>query len=158
MKSLVPVLALPLLLAACNVDTKTPVDGDEKVAMKADASGNVSFDMPFAKGQLKLPAGMMNEGDVDIDGVKMMPGSKMSGFSMNAGEGKQDTVNLTFTAPRPPAEVQRYFADEFGKQGARATAGGDTLQGTTKDGTAFTMRFAAAGTGTNGTIELLSKP
>ena len=66
-------LLLVPLLAACNVHSKNPADGDENVSIHADDSGHVSFNLPIAQGQVKLPEGMMNHGDVDIDGVKLMP-------------------------------------------------------------------------------------
>ena len=65
-------LALPLL-AACDVHSKKPADGDENVTIQADESGHIAFNLPFAEGQVKVPAGMMHSGDVDIDGVKLMP-------------------------------------------------------------------------------------
>ena len=151
------VLALPLLLAGCDVETRNPAQGDNKVSLNADASGNVAFDFPFAEGRIKLPAGMMENSDFDLDGVKLMPGAKMTGFRVDADNGPAK-VDLSFTAPLPPAEARNYFVQQFEEKGVSAAAAGDSISGTSKDGTAFVIRFAGADGGTtNGTIELRPK-
>ena len=76
-------LLLPLL-AGCNFHSKNSARDDDNVSINADASGNISFDVPFAKGQVKVPAGFMHKGDVDIDGVKLMPGSQVTGFNLDS--------------------------------------------------------------------------
>ena len=69
MKSLALLVLLPLV-AGCNVHSKNPDGDSDNVSIHSDEGGNVSFDLPFAKGQVKLPSSFMHEGDVDIDGVK----------------------------------------------------------------------------------------
>ena len=145
-------LALPLL-AACDVHPKKPADGDENVMIQADESGHIAFNLPFAEGQVKVPAGMMHSGDVDIDGVKLMPGSSVTGFNVNAGD-ELTTVNLNFTSPARPDEVRSYFADEFGKKGRQVAVAGDAITGKTKDGSAFVIRVKPAANGSRGTIEI----
>ena len=145
-------LVLPLL-AACDVHSKRPADADENVTIKADESGHVAFNLPFAEGQVKVPAGMMHNGDVDIDGVKLMPGSKMTGFSVFAGD-KGSTVHLAFTSPARPDEVRNYFADQFGKKGRQVALAGDAVTGKTRDGSAFVIRVTPAANGSQGTIEI----
>lgn len=150
-------LAPLLLLAACEADIKTPAAGDERVQMAANADGKVAFNLPFAKGEIKLPTGVMSNADFDIDGVKMMPGGTITGFNLDAGQGNPGKVNFTFTAPASPEQVKTYFIDQFRAQGMEAAMVADVLQGTTKDGSTFRMRFAPQGTGTNGAIELNAK-
>ena len=155
MKRSALLLVLPLL-AACDVHSKKPADGDENVTIKADESGHIAFNMPFAEGQVKVPAGMMHEGDVDIDGVKLMPGSAVTGFNVNAGD-KLTTVHLNFTSPARPDEVRTYFADQFGRKGVQAAMAGDAVTGRTKDGSAFVIRVTPAANGSQGTIEVQDK-
>ncbi len=143
-----------LLLAACKAEVREPAAGDETVQMKADAAGRVAFNLPFAKGEIKLPSGIMSNANFDIDGVKMMPGAELTGFNLDAGEGKPGRVNFTFTAPASPEEVRTYFVDQFKAQGIEAAIAADALQGKTKDGATFLMRFAPQGSGTSGTIQL----
>ena len=93
-------LLLPLL-AGCNFHSKNSARGDDNVSINADAGGNISFDVPFAKGQVKVPAGFMHKGDVDIDGVKLMPGSQVTGFNLDS-HNDVSNVEMAFTAPAPP--------------------------------------------------------
>lgn len=143
-----------LLLGACDAEVRTPAEGDEKVRIAADETGQVKFDLPFAKGGIKLPAAMMSEADLDIDGVKMIPGGKLTGFNVDAGEGSGAKVRLSFTAPVAPAEAQRYFVEGFGKQGVEARAADGVITGKTRKGDDFVMRLAPDGSGTKGTIEI----
>ncbi len=50
-----------LLLAACKAEVREPAAGDETVQMRADADGRVAFNLPFAKGEIKLPTGVIFE-------------------------------------------------------------------------------------------------
>lgn len=141
-----------VLVAGCRAEIRTPENGDESVNIQGDGNGTVSFDLPFAKGQVKLPTGMMSNADFDIDGVKMIPGGKITGFNVDAGGNKDAVVNLKFTAPGTPAEVQKYFLDQFAAKGVTARAEGSGLSGSGKDGERFVFALAPGGDGTDGTI------
>lgn len=145
-------LALPLLLAGCNVHSKDRADGDDNVSIAGDASGNVSFDVPFAKGQLKIPSGFMHEGNVDIDGVKLMPGSQVTNFTINSRDQVSNVV-ISFTSPQSPDEVRAYFVDQFHKHGAEASLSGDAVTGKSKDGNPFTIQVSPSGSGSQGRIQ-----
>ena len=145
-----------VLLAGCNFHSKSPGSGDENVTINADESGNVAFNLPFVNGQVKLPSGFMSNGNFDIDGVKLMPGSQVTGFSVFAAD-KGSTVNMTFTASTSPDQVVSYYNDQFRKQGVEASVAGDSVNGKSKDGSAFTIQVAAAGTGSKGTIVVHEK-
>lgn len=153
MKTIAAIAPL-LLLAACEAEVTTATGNAERVQMAADANGKVAFNLPFAKGEIKLPSGIMSNANFDIDGVKMMPGAEITGFNLDAGGDAPGKVNFTFTAPTTPDAVKNYFLDQFRAQGMEAAMVADALQGTTKDGSTFRMRFAPQDTGTNGTIEL----
>ena len=144
-------LLLVPLLAGCNVSAKNPASGDDNVSIQADNSGHVAFNLPIAQGQVKLPANFMHEGDVDIDGVKLMPGSAMSGFSMDAGD-KKATVNIAFTASASPDQVRAYYLDQFKKQGVEAALAGDAISGRSRDGDAFMIEVTPAPNGSQGKI------
>jgi hypothetical protein len=146
-----------LLLAACDAEVREPAPWDETVQMKADADGRVAFNLPFAKGEVKLPTGVLSNANFDIDGVKMMPGASLTGFNLDAGKDNPGKVNFTFTAPATPEQVKTYFIDQFKAQSVEAAMVADVLQGVTRDGSTFRMRFAPEGTGTSGTIELDAK-
>ncbi len=154
MRSLALLMLVPLM-AGCKVDTKYPKDGDENVMINATENGQVTFNVPFASGQVKLPEGMMKDGEIDIDGVKMIPGGTMSGFNVNAGD-KGATVNLGFKAPASPDDVRAYFLAQFKEKGVEAAATGDSVSGKTKDGNSFVIKVESAGQGSQGTITILS--
>ena len=148
-------LAVPLL-AGCNVHSKNPADGDENVSIHADESGQIAFNLPFAEGHVKVPAMMMHNGNIDIDGVKLMPGSSVTGFSVDAGD-KGANVNMAFTAPASPDEVRTYYADQFKKKNVEVALAGDAITGKTKDGSPFVIRVSPAGNGSQGRIEVQDK-
>jgi hypothetical protein len=149
-------LLLVPLLAGCNVHSKNPASGDDKVSIHADESGNIAFNLPIAEGQVKVPAGFMHNGDVDIDGVKLMPGSSVTGFSMDAHD-HGATVNMSFDAPASPDEVRSYYIDQFRKQGVEVAIAGDAVTGKSKDGSPFVIRVSPAASGSQGKIEIQDK-
>ena len=155
MKYAALMLVLPLL-AACNVEHKDAAKGDDNVQINGDGNGQVSFDLPFAKGEVKIPGMNMDGGDFDIDGVKLMPGSKVSGFTVNAGKG-ESTARISFKAPAGVEETRAYFLDQFKGKGVTASASGDGITGTSKDGDPFAIHLAAADGGTQGSIEVHDK-
>lgn len=144
------------LLAACDAEVTSKQDSAEKVAISGAADGEVKFDLPFAKGSVKLPAAMMKSADFDIDGVKMYPGASVSGFNVDAQDGKA-LVDIAFTAPAAPDAVRGYFLEQFKAKGVDAKADGQGISGTSKDGDLFTMNFAADGAGTKGEIRIDAK-
>jgi len=148
-------LLLPLL-TGCNVHSKNPSNGDENVSIQADGTGKVAFDMPFANGSVKLPESMMAHGNIDIDGVKLMPASSVTGFNLQ-GDDKGSTVNMTFKASAPPDQVRSYYADQFRKQGVEVAVAGDTVSGTSKDGGPFTIQVTPDGSGSQGKIAIQDK-
>ena len=151
------VLLVPLaLLGGCNVHSKNPANDDENVTINADENGSVAFNLPFVKGQVKIPSGFMHNGNFDIDGVKLMPGSQVTGFNVNAQD-EAAVVNMTFTAPAAPDQVRSYFVDQFKKQGIDAALSGDSVSGKSKDGSPFTIQVASADSGSKGTIVIHSK-
>lgn len=149
---------VPLLLAGCNVQAKHESDNnrDDKVTISGGENGNVSFDLPFAKGQVKLPASAMAHGNFDIDGVKMYPGATIDSFHVEANDGGS-VVNIGFKAPASPDKVIGYFADEFRKKGVETSASGGGISGTSKDGDRFVINAQPSGGGTQGSIRIDGK-
>ena len=148
-------LLLPLL-AGCNVHSKNPASGDENVSIQADENGQIAFNLPIVQGQVKVPQAMMHNGNIDIDGVKLMPGSSVTGFNVNAGD-KGATVDMSFTAPASPDEVRSYYADQFRKQGVEVALVGDSVTGRSRDGNPFAIRVSPGPNGSQGRIEVQDK-
>jgi hypothetical protein len=150
-------LMLLPLLAGCNVQSKNPSnDDDDNVSIQADENGQVAFNLPFAKGSVKLPENSIHTGEFDIDGVKMISGGKMTGFHLDSANNVSN-VNMTFTAPQAPDAVRSYFVDQFRKQGVEAALAGDAVTGKSKDGSPFTIKVAQAGSGSQGSIAIQDK-
>ena len=148
-------MTLPLL-AGCNVHSKNPAGGDENVSIRADESGQIAFNLPIAEGRLKVPAGMMHNGNFDIDGVKLMPGTSVTGFSLDAHH-EGAIVNMAFNAPASPDAVRSYFVDQFKEKGVEAALAGDAVTGKSKDGSPFVIRIGPAPNGSAGKIEIQDK-
>lgn len=150
------ILLLVPLLAGCNVHSKNPANSDENVTINADGSGHIAFNLPFVEGQVKIPTSVMHNGSFDIDGVKLMPGSSVTGFSVLAQD-KGATVDMGFSAPASPDQVRSYFLDQFKEKGVEASANGNTVSGKSKDGSPFVIELSPAGGGSTGKIEIRSK-
>ena len=150
------ILVILPLLAGCNVHSKNPADGDDNVSIHADESGNLAFNLPIGEGKLKIPANFMHEGDVDIDGVKLMPGSSLTGFNLDS-HNDVSNVDMSFTSTASPDEVRSYYVDQFKKQGVEAAIAGDAVTGKSKDGSPFTIQVAPAANGSTGKIVIQDK-
>lgn len=149
------ILSLVPLLAACNVHSKNPAAGDENVSIHADESGHIAFNLPIAQGQVKVPAGMMRNGNFDIDGVKLMPGSSVTGFNVNAAH-EGATVDMSFANPASPDAVRAYFLGQFKEQGVQAALAGESVAGKSKDGSPFLIHVSPAPHGSKGIISIQS--
>ena len=143
-----------VVLAGCHAKTKNPANSDGKVAISGDGNGAVSFNLPFAKGQVTLPEGMMTSANFDIDGVKLMPGSKVTGFNINAGDGGA-TVKARFMSPEGVDAVKSYFIREFGAKNVTATVAGNRISGSGRDGETFTIDLSQQGNLTQGDINIV---
>jgi hypothetical protein len=145
-------LTLATLLAGCNSHTKSQA-GDETASINADESGKVDFNLPFVNGSVKLPEGVMHNGEFDIDGVKMIPGGKVTGVSVLAAE-KGSDVDIAFSAPASPDQVRAYFLEQFKQKGATVAKAGDAITGKTRDGSEFKIDVGAAGSGSQAKITI----
>ncbi len=149
------VLLLPLL-SGCNVQSKDVANGDENVTINADESGHIAFNLPFVQGQVKVPTSVMHNGSFDIDGVRLMPGATITGFSVDAAD-EGATVNLGFNAPGSPDATRSYFIDQFKAKDVKASIAGNSVSGTSKDGSPFTIDVQPAPNGSKGTVVIHSK-
>ena len=148
-------LALPLL-AGCNFHSKNPNDSGDNVSIHADESGNIAFNLPIAEGEVKIPSGFMHNGDVDIDGVKLPPGSSVTGFNLDS-HNDVSNVDMSFTASASPDQVRSYYLDKFKNQGVEVALAGDAVTGKSKDGSPFTIQVSPAANGSTGKIVIQDK-
>ena len=146
---LVSIAALPV--AACDVQ-RTSKD-DKTVNINASADGAVSFQVPGVKGNFKLPASMMKHSDMDIDGVKLYPGS-----AVNSVRAEDKVVTIGFISSASVAELKEYYGKKFAEKGVTAAMQGDGFAGKTKDGDDFTLSLVATDKGgTAGTMHIRDK-
>ena len=153
-RSVIFLLVLPFL-AGCNVHSKNS-GGDENVSLSADQNGQVAFNFPFAKGSIKLPASMMHNGEIDLDGVKMPAATSTTGFHMNSVN-HRTVIEMGFTNPQTPDRVRSYFLDAFSKQGVTAKIEWNAVTGTSKDGSPSTIAVTPGPSGSEGHILIHSK-
>ena len=155
-----------MLLAACGQSEKKDQPevsinaGDDQGGVHISAGkdgGRVRIGGEGVDIDMKIPdfVDLDVEGDFDIDGVKLYPGSKVGSVDVNAGEtgGKDKArVEMGFTSPAAPAKAADWMAAEFAKKGVKITRTGDTLAGTDKDGDVFTIDFAPDGATAKGKV------
>ena len=165
-------LGLPvplLLLAACEMKVgkddrdkdmaSVKVGADGNVAITADEGADgVSLSVPGFEGKMKIPGMELGGDDMDIGGLRLYPGSKLSGINITGQkDGANGRVDMRFTSPAAPDKVAAHFA-----AGARAKdftdikiadAGGRTaLTAKNRDGDDLAITMQPVERGTSGRI------
>jgi len=158
---LLPPLAL---LAACgDGDNGTTIsfegnDGGERVTAHADGeTGRVAIDTPGFKADIKLPRIELDSENLDLNGVKLFPGSTVQGVDIAGGEsGAEDdgVVRIRFSAPGDARAVRAWFDERMRAEGFTLRTGGGALSGTTDDGEPFRLDLAPKDGATQGTFTL----
>jgi len=127
----VPAALAVLLLSGCDarIGGGDRNKGEAGVAVNV-AGGQISLDTEDLQAKLKLPKLDLDAARMDIDGVKLYPGTKVGGIDVQAqdaaagdGEGK---VTIAFTSADPPATLLDYYRKAFSDRNysvAAATAG-----------------------------------
>jgi hypothetical protein len=166
-----------LALAACGeskVETATPEAGKEVdisiASAGADSAGSDAeegalnndantdtgkFELKLPGGieaNVKVPGGMVDKADFDIDGVGLYPGAKVGSVNVKALSGKGQgngsaTVRIGFSAPADAAAVADWYQQQFEAKKVPVTRRGETLSGKTEDGDDFTLTVARDGAG-----------
>lgn len=162
-------ISLPLLaLAACHgkIDIGDADGNDSEanvhIAMGDAAGGNgsVAIDAPGFKANVSLPDINIG-GHVDLDGIKLAPGTKVSGMNVdardNGGDGDSGVVRMRFTDPQAPSAI----LDHYAKSAVDAGYGDVTRTGTSltarKGEKTFSVETAPEGGGSRGTITITGK-
>lgn len=153
-------------LAACSpksdADGKPHAKGEAPgttFTASADSStGNVKIALPGAKLDIDVPGKMFEGGNVDLDGIKLYPGSKVDTMNVVAHEHDgedQAKVAIGFTAPAAPAVVRAWMLSQTAQLKRPLRAVGNDLVGSTKEGKAITVALLPVDGGhTNGTIKI----
>ena len=176
-----------LALAACSeskVETAEPTkDVEISVNASADAAASAAseegtvnieansdtgkFDLKLPGGieaNVKVPGGMVNKADFDIDGVGLYPGAKVGAVNVKALAGKESgqgsaTVKIGFSAPADAAAVADWYQQQFEAKKVAVTRKGETLTGKTEDGDDFTLALVQSGAGAaKGELTIIDGP
>jgi uncharacterized protein YifE (UPF0438 family) len=165
MSRTLPVLliaATALSLAACS---KSDGNGTVAIDMNSEAdAGNVSISVPGFDAKVKVPKGLMNHGDFDIDGVKLYPKSTVTTFNLNVdardknGTSKDNAlIKMTFAAPADVPTVTSWYKAQFAEKSVKVTQTPAGFTGTTEGGDTFTVNLTPGAAGeTKGAIELVN--
>lgn len=158
-------LVAPLgLLAACEM--KAGKDDADMASVKLGEGGNVaitagdgadgvSLSIPGFEGKMKIPGMELSGDDIDIDGLRLYPGSKLNGLNITDQKGPGNgLVDMRFTSPATPDKVAAHFAagaraENFSDITVADAGGKTTLTAKNLDGDdlAITMEPAKGGTG-----------
>ena len=117
-------LVVPLvLLAACEMKAGK-ADGDNDMASLSigedgnvsitanDGADGVSVSVPGFEGKVKIPGMELGGDNMDIDGMKLYPGSEVKGINVTDQKGAGNSlVQMRFTSPGAPDKVASYYAD-----------------------------------------------
>ncbi|MBB5704961.1 hypothetical protein [Sphingopyxis panaciterrulae] len=164
-----------LLLAACEQKDENDRSAGTDISINADGEGGGGVQIHTGKDGGKLRIGGKDgaainidlpdfvdldiQGDFDIDGVRLYPGSTITKVDVDAndaGGADKATVNLGFTTPAAPARAADWMTAEFAKKGIKVARDGDTLSGTDKDGDDFTIAFNPDGATSKGQVKIVS--
>ncbi len=149
-----------LSLAACS---EKEGNGSLSIDMNSEAdAGNVAFSIPGIDAKIKVPTGMMDHGDFDIDGVKLYPGAKVTTFNLNVDskttseKATDPVVKMRFAAPGDVATVTSWYKSQFAEKSVAITQTATGFSGKSKDGDTFTITLTPGASGqTNGDIAIV---
>lgn len=151
-----PLLALPLALGACDIQTNDENGENVHVSIGLHDSGkqDVSVNVPGFNANVHLP-GMNLGGHMDFDGVKLAPDTSVKGMDV-FGDDKADEskgqVHVTFTNPKDTAALLDYYRGALtGAQYRIGTSGVGGIEAT-KEGKTFSLKLSPDGSGSKGTI------
>jgi hypothetical protein len=115
-------------------------------------TGEVALNLPGFSGKVSLPKLHIDGDDVDLNGVHLYPGSKVTGMNIDADH-NDGTVHIAFDSPADPATVQNWFLGKLNDAGFKLHAQSSGLTGTSESGQPFTLELHPDGDGhARGTI------
>jgi hypothetical protein len=143
-------VALPL--AGCDDKDGTSItfnatDDNGAMALADNGqTGQVAVNLPGFSGKLKLPKLHLDGNDIELNGVHLYPGSKVTGMNIDAGH-DDGVVHIAFDSPADPATVRNWFQGKLTGVGFTLHAEGNGLAGTTDDKKPFKLDLQPDGAG-----------
>ena len=162
-------LAIPLLLlGSCELkvgkdDTSAKANEDGNVAIAADDAEGISIKVPGFEGKMNIPGVELGGDHVDIEGMKLYPGSTLHGINVTDHKGAGNgAVDMRFTSPATPDKVAAYYAAAARDNGFTAinvtrSAAAATLTATNSGGDPMTITMTPDKAGTTGRILIKDK-
>lgn len=140
-----------LALAACDrADKGTSIaittDNGSQVAAVDGATGEFKIDAPGFKGAFSLPRMQLDADSFDLNGVKLYPGSSITGMNIIGKEGSDGGIRVTFDSPAAPTAVRDWFLGRLNQAGYTVSASSRGLFGETEDDKPFRIDLTPAGT------------
>ncbi len=138
--------------------TKRAVDRD------ASTGGGLKIDSDQFKANVEIPGLSFGGDHMDLDGMKLYPGSTVKGVHVHAvdkGGADRGEVIMNFSSPAAPVTVARHMADQARNAGftvttdTAAAVAGSKADGSGRD--SFTATFNANGDATVGQLTLVGK-
>lgn len=161
------------LLAACSsgndghdsrdrATAKGEAAGTTFAASADSKTGNVKLAFPGAKLDIDVPAEMFAGANLEMDGIKLYPGSKIDTVNVvakdRAGSGRhgdEAKVDMGFTSPATPAVVRAWMLAQTAHLDRPLVAVGDGLTGRSRDGHAIAVALTPLDGGrTRGAIKI----
>ena len=158
-------LLLPVaLLAACErkgeeatVEIRSG-NGSTEINAQPGKESRLTIDTPAVKADIKVPFLSAMTERMEIDGVKLYPGSKIAGVNINANEDKEDgRFTLRFQAPAAREKVADWFRQQFAENGFKMTLQGSRFTGTNDEGNPVTLDLSDGPNGTAGEIRIAER-
>ena len=139
------------LLAACGRDpdpTTVTVtaggDGNAQITAEPGKESRLKIDTDGFKADIKVPGLGVLTHKMEIDGVKLYPGSKVAGVNIEGGKGRDDgRFAMRFDAPAGQDKVGEWFGEQFAKNDFTARKTPTGYAGTKRDGDWFTLDLTA---------------
>ena len=129
-------------------------DGEKSVVTTSSGDHGFGIDTDKFKLALDIPGMSLHGGSLDIDGMKLFPGSEVRGMKVASHEkdgDKDSKVTVTFTSPATPAAVLDHAVKQAEDDGWTVARSGNTLSGT-KEERSFAYALSPNGTKTDGTL------
>ncbi|KKC26131.1 hypothetical protein [Sphingomonas sp. SRS2] len=163
-------LAIPLvLLAGCELEVGKDKEAQDAASVKTGEDGNVaitaeengdgvSISVPGFAAKIDVPGIELGGEHMDIDGIKLYPGSTLHGINVADRKGPgNDVVDMRFTSPGAPDKVAAYYAaaardNDFTAINVASAGGTATLTAKNPDGNPMTITMAPDKAGTKGRI------
>jgi len=157
--------ALPLLLSACSRDDTVEIDlsdddtsESEKISIGGEGDGKFSIKADGFSMDVDLPSITLDADDLDLNNVKLYPGTKVTNFKIEDVEGGGGKVVLDFVAPVDEQSLSSWFEEQMTAENYEFEKDGTSLSGTSEEGDPFFLTLSEkSAVETFGTLEFAEK-